>query len=308
MAAPTLHPRAYRLITLVALLALAFIIVTGAAVRLSGSGLGCPDWPNCDQGRLVAPLEYHALVEFVNRTITGLVSLAVVVAVLGSLRRRPRRLDLVRLSLGLVAGVLGQIVLGGLTVLFELRPQFVMAHFLLSMVILANAVVLHWRAGQPDGEPARPLVPPDLRRLGSLVVGATALVVFLGTVVTAAGPHGGDETAVRLDVPLHRAAQVHGFTVVLLLAMVTAMLVLVRRAGAPAGVRRRGRILMGVLLAQGAIGYVQYFTGVPVVLVGAHVAGATAVWAAALRFRLGLVDRGSLATPAAPEERALVAV
>lgn len=306
MAASTLDPRSYRRITLVALLALGFIIVTGAAVRLSGSGLGCPDWPNCDDGRLVAPLEYHALVEFVNRAITGLVSLAVVLAVLGSLRRRPRRLDLVRLSLGLVAGVLGQIVLGGLTVLFELRPPFVMAHFLLSMVILANGVVLHWRAGQPDDGRARPLVPPELQRLGSLVLITTALVIFLGTVVTAAGPHGGDEKAVRLDVPLHRAAQVHGFTVVLLLGMVVAMLVLVRRAGAPPAVQRRGGVLLAVLLGQAVIGYVQYFTGVPVLLVGAHVAGAAAVWAVALRFRLGLVDHRSPDTAVAAEEQALV--
>ena len=308
MPAPTLRPRTYRLITLVALLALAFIIVTGAAVRLSGSGLGCPDWPNCDQGRLVAPLEYHAIVEFVNRSITGLLSLVVMVAVLGSLGRRPRRPDLVWLSLGLVAGVLGQIVLGGLTVLFELRPQFVMAHFLLSMVILANGVVLHWRAGQPDGETGHPLVSPDLRRLANLIVGATALVVFLGTVVTAAGPHGGDEKAIRLDVPLHRAAQVHGFVVLLLLAMVTVMLVLVRRTGGPTPVRRRGSLLLGILAVQGAIGYVQYFNGVPALLVGAHVAGATAVWVATLRFRLGLVDHGSLDRPSAPDERALVPV
>lgn len=306
MSVPTLSPRAYRLIALGSLLAVAFIIVTGAAVRLSGSGLGCPDWPNCDNGRLVAPLEYHAIVEFVNRTITGLVSLAVIVAVLGSLRRRPRRSDLVKLSLGLVAGVIGQIVLGGLTVLFELRPQFVMAHFLLSMVILANGVVLHWRAGQPDDQPGRPLVSPEIRRLTNLILGTTALVVFLGTVVTAAGPHGGDEKAIRLDVPLHRAAQTHGFAVVLLLAMMVALLVLLRRAGGPASVRRRGLILLGLLLAQGAIGYVQYFTGVPVLLVGAHVAGATAVWAAAVRFRLGLVDHGSLDRAATPAERTLV--
>ncbi|MDP9403688.1 MAG: COX15/CtaA family protein [Actinomycetota bacterium] len=308
MVTRSLSPGTYRWITLLAAAGLAFTIVLGAAVRLTGSGLGCPAWPNCDSGRLVAPAEYHALLEFVNRVVSGLVGLPIILAVYGALRRQPRRTDLVWLSLGLVPALIVQVLLGRLTVLSGLGPTVVMAHFLLAMVMLGNAVVLQWRAGQPDGERARPLVPPDLRSLGTLVVGATALVVFLGTVVTAAGPHGGDETAVRLDVPLHRAAQVHGFTVVLLLAMVTAMLVLVRRAGAPAGVRRRGRILMGVLLAQGAIGYVQYFTGVPVVLVGAHVAGATAVWAAALRFRLGLVDRGSLATPAAPEERALVAV
>ena len=288
-----LSPRAYRQVTLVALLALAFIVVTGGAVRITGSGLGCPDWPNCDDGRLVAPLEYHAMVEFVNRTVTGLVSLLVILAVLGSLVRRPRRRDLVWLSLGLVAGVVGQIVLGGLTVLFELQPPFVMAHFLVSMVLLADAAVLHWRAGRPPG-PAVPVVTPEVRRLGRLVVAGTAVVVFLGTVVTAAGPHGGDETAERLDVPLHRAAQLHGTAVMLLLAMVLTTLVLLRRTAAGADVRRRGRIMLAVLLAQAAVGYVQYFTGVPVVLVGAHIAGATAVWVAVLRFHLGLSERTGL--------------
>ena len=310
MAARTLSPAAYRRVTLIALVALAFIIVTGGAVRLTGSGLGCPDWPNCDNGRLVAPLEKHAMVEFVNRTVTGLVSVAVIVAVLGSLKRDPRRRDLVWLSLGLVAGVVGQIVLGGLTVLFDLAPPLVMGHFLLSIAILADALVLHWRAGGPEpgarpagiaGAPGQ-AVAPELRALGRLVTATTALVIFLGTVVTAAGPHGGDEETPRLDVPLHRAAQVHGLTVVLLVALVVTTLVLLRRAGAPPAVRRRGAMLLGVLLGQAAIGYVQYFTGVPVLLVGAHIAGAVAVWSAALRFQLGLVDRGP------PEGRAASSV
>ncbi|HSH60128.1 MAG TPA: COX15/CtaA family protein [Acidimicrobiales bacterium] len=296
-----LSPRTYRRITLVALLSLAFIIVTGGAVRLTGSGLGCPEWPNCDNGRLVAPLQYHALVEFVNRTVTGLVSLAVIVAVLGSLVRRPRRRDLVWLSMGLVGGVLGQIVLGGLTVLFELRPPFVMAHFLLSMLILANAVVLHWRAGGAPASSYRLLADPaplpepesadhDLRRFGTMIVATAALVIFLGTVVTAAGPHGGDEDAVRLDVPLHRAAQLHGVGAMLLLGMVVAMVVLLSRTSSPEHVRRRAQLLLAVVLAQAGIGYLQYFTGVPVVLVGAHIAGATLLWATVVRFKLGLGD------------------
>ena len=302
-----LSPQSYRRITLVALLSLAFIIVTGGAVRLTGSGLGCPEWPNCDEGRLVAPLDFHALVEFVNRTVTGLVSLAVIVAVLGSLVRRPRRRDLVWLSLGLVGGVVGQIVLGGLTVLFELRPPFVMAHFILSMVILANAVVLHWRAGEPrPGPPSEPPAGADLRRFGTLILVTTALVVFLGTVVTAAGPHGGDEKAERLDVPIHRAAQIHGTGAMLLLTMVVAMLFLLSRSRYPEGVRTRGRILLAVVLAQAGIGYLQYFTGVPVLLVGAHIAGATLLWATAVRFQLGLgeafVGEHDPATEAPPGE------
>ncbi|MEA2826947.1 MAG: heme a synthase [Actinomycetota bacterium] len=297
MALPTLTPASYRRVTLVALVALTFIIVSGAAVRLTGSGLGCPDWPTCARNRVVAPLEYHAMVEFVNRTVTGLVSVAVILAVLGSLRRTPRRRDLTWLSVGLVAGVVGQIVLGGLTVLFELRPGFVMAHFLLSMAILADAVVLHDRAGRPDDhdEPAAGPDPApgwvadrDLRRLGGLVVVAAGLVLFLGTVVTSSGPHGGDENAERLQFALPEVARFHGASVFLFLGLTLVTLWRLRAAPAPAAVLRRGEAVLAVSVAQAAIGYIQYFNGVPALLVGFHVAGATAVWVAALRFRLAL--------------------
>lgn len=291
MARRTVTPDAYRRVTLLATAALGFIMVTGGAVRLTGSGLGCPDWPNCDQGRLVAPFEFQPMIEFVNRCVTGLVSIAIILAVLGSLRRSTRRRDLVWLSLGLVGGVVAQIILGRFTVEYDLDPRFVMSHFLLSIVMVANAVVLHWRAGQPDSGPSRPLVAGEVRWLGRLIVATTALVVFLGTIVTGAGPHGGDETARRLDISLHRAAQIHGLTVVLLLVLVLTTLAVLRRSGAPAAVQRRGTVLLGVLVAQGAIGYVQYFTGVPVLLVGIHIAGAVTVWSAALWFFLGLKGR-----------------
>jgi len=281
----TLSPPAYRRITFVALLALVFIIVTGGAVRLTGSGLGCPDWPTCARNRVVAPWEYHAMVEFVNRTITGLVSVAVILAVLGSLRRVPRRRDLVWLSVGLVGGVVGQIVLGGLTVLFELRPGFVMAHFLLSMVLLTNAVVLHHRAGRPAG-PTRVAVSHDLLALGRLGVAAAALVVFLGTVVTSSGPHGGDEKAERLPFLLRDVTRLHGIAVMLFLAVVIASLLKLGKHGGPSTLMRRGEVLLGVLVAQAALGYTQYFTGVPAVLVGFHILGAASVWVAVLRFHL----------------------
>ncbi len=286
---PVLSPAAYRRVTLVALVALAFIVVSGAAVRLTGSGLGCPDWPTCADDRVVAPLEYHAMVEFVNRTVTGLVSVAVILAVLGSLRRQPRRRDLTWLSVGLVAGVVGQIFLGGLTVLFELKPGFVMAHFLLSMAILADAVVLHDRAGRPDdavAHPARASGDVDVGRLGSLAVVAAGLVLFLGTVVTSSGPHGGDENAERLQFALPDVARFHGASVVLFLAVVLVTLWRLRAGGAPNAVLRRGEVVLAVAVAQAALGYIQYFSGVPALLVGFHVAGAAAVWVATLRFRL----------------------
>ncbi|MDP9070536.1 MAG: COX15/CtaA family protein, partial [Actinomycetota bacterium] len=169
MALSRITPAGYRRVTLFALVALSFIVVTGAAVRLTGSGLGCTDWPTCEQGRL-APSEITdapAMIEFTNRLVTGLVSVAVILAVAGALRRAPRRLDLVWLAAGLVAGVLAQIVLGGLVVLFELSPRLVMGHFLLSMVILWNATVLHHRAGRSDG-PVLALVGPAAVGLGRL--------------------------------------------------------------------------------------------------------------------------------------------
>ncbi|HEX8769908.1 MAG TPA: COX15/CtaA family protein, partial [Acidimicrobiales bacterium] len=219
MQLPELSPSAYRKITLVAIVALAFIIVTGGAVRLTNSGLGCPDWPTCSEKVLVSASEYHKAIESINRTITGLVSVAVALAVLGSLARRPRRRDLTRLSLGLVAGVIAQIVLGGLTVIFELKPPFVMAHMIVSLAILGCAVVLHERAGEPDAGARRHVVGEDLVVMGRLVIVAAAVAIFLGTIVTSTGPHGGDDKAERLPFLLTDVARAHGISVVLFLAM-----------------------------------------------------------------------------------------
>jgi cytochrome c oxidase assembly protein subunit 15 len=286
MRLPRVSPAAYRRITFVAAVALGFIIVTGGAVRLTGSGLGCPDWPTCAGRRLVGASSFHRAVESANRTITGFVSVAVMAAVLGSLRREPRRRDLVWLSVGLVAGVVAQIVLGGITVLFHLWPPLVMGHFLLSMAILADAVVLHHRAGLPDG-PTRPVVSPLVAVMGRLVVVAAAIAVFLGTVVTGTGPHGGDERVARLPFFLPDVARLHGTSVMILLALVLVTLWRLRGEKGPTAVLRRGEMLLAVLVAQAAVGYAQYFTGVPVVLVGVHIAGAAAVWAAGLHFLLG---------------------
>jgi len=279
VAHPSISPRAYRRLTLGALLLLAAIVVSGAAVRLTGSGLGCPEWPNCENGRLVAPLQRHALIEFTNRTITGLVSVAVILAVLGSIWRVPRRRDLIWLSWGLVAGVVAQIVLGGVTVLVDLSPPFVMAHFLLSMALLADAVVLHDRACQPGG-PRRRIVAPEIATAVWVLVGAAVLVLFTGTVVTGSGPHGGDEHVRRLDFFIPDVARLHGVSVMLFLALTLLTLWLMRRTSSPARVQQRGRWLVYAIFVQAAIGYTQYFTGVPVLLVGFHIAGAVCVWTA----------------------------
>lgn len=299
---PRLSPRAYQRITLVALVALVFIIITGASVRLTGSGLGCSDWPTCEENSLVAPLEYHAMIEFVNRLITGVVSAAVIVAVLGSLVRQPRRLDLTWWSLGLVAGVIGQIVLGGLTVLFELHPPFVIAHFLLSLVLVWNAVVLHQR-GRYASVPSLPVVVPRVRTLSRVLVLAATAVIVSGTIVTGTGPHGGDETVDRLTFSLDAVARIHSAAVWIFLALTIVTLVILRKTGAPASVDRHARLLVGAIVLQGAIGYLQFFTGVPPWLVILHVFGSVVIWMTVLGFHLSLRARPLESSIESPTEQ-----
>lgn len=298
-----LSPAAYRRITALSLGALAIIIVSGGAVRLTGSGLGCTDWPNCSESRFVASLDYHPMIEFLNRMFTGAVSFAVILAVAGSLRRLPRRRDLTVWSLGLVVGVLGQIVLGGLVVLFELTPWLVIAHFVLSIVLVWNAVVLHHRAGLADGADGRPVL--DAPRLAGVdaalarlwYLGA-AVVIATGTVVTGSGPHGGDENVERLPILFKTAARVHGSTVMCFLALTLLLVHRLRAAGADRHVRTALHHALAMLVVQGTIGYVQYFTKVPVLLVGMHLAGATALWILVVRFWCAWREPSGATTPA----------
>lgn len=285
MALPTVSPRTYHRITLVAVWSLALIIVTGAVVRLSGSGLGCPDWPQCDKNSLVAPLSWNPMVEFVNRVITGVVSIAVIVAVLGSLRRRPFRRDLVWLSLSLVAGVLAQIGLGGITVLTDLNPIAVQGHFILSMAILTAAVVLHRRAGEEGGY--SPATSTIVRRLAWITTGLTALAIVTGTVVTGTGPHGGDEKAHRFDFAITDVARIHSVTVILtvLSALAIAYCAHVRHRDW-AAMRQPLTTFVWLAIAQGVVGYTQYFNDVPVGLVAVHIVGSVSVWVAALQLVL----------------------
>lgn len=288
---------------MVALALLGVIVVSGAAVRLTGSGLGCDDWPNCNNERLIDVSSTHAAIEQVNRLFTGLVALGVIVAVLGALARSPRRRDVTWLSLGLVAGVIGQIVLGGVTVLVDLHPVAVQGHFVLSMVLVANAVWLVHRAGVADG-PLVPRVGRDVRAHVGLLVVATAVAIVLGTVVTGAGPHAGDERARRFDLDIGRTAQAHSAAV--WLSVLVAVTLLWRLRTRP----NDRAVLDGPLVAwccvaflQGGVGYLQYFTGVPAALVAVHVAGATALWgvtvwaAAVLRSAQPSADGGVSSVP-----------
>lgn len=294
MRVPHLSPSAYRWLTIVAAVLLAIIIVTGAAVRLTDSGLGCPVGISCPKSQLQVhgQSSEHATIEHVNRLFTGLVGVAVILAVLGSLVRIPKRRDLVWLSWGLVAGVFAQAILGQLTVAFDLRPPFVMAHFLLSILLLTDALVLVRRAGQPDG-PAHTVVSRRTVALGRVLVGLATLVLFTGTVVTGAGPHSGggkNDNVARLDIKIESAARVHSVTVMVFLAAVLVMLWLVRADRAPRSIQSRATVLLVIIVAQAAIGYLQYFNDIPAFLVGVHVAGATAVWSATLALLLGMYE------------------
>ncbi len=288
----TVSPATFRVLAAVALGLLCIIVVTGAAVRLTGSGLGCSDWPNCEPGDFVSVSNPNQAIEQVNRLFTGLVSVSVIAAVLGSLRRRPYRRDLVWWSLGLVAGVVGQIVLGGITVLVELHPAAVAGHFVLSMVLVADAVVLLRRASQPEG-PRAPVVGRADLWIARVAVALGCGLIITGPIVTGSGPHAGDAAAPRFGLAITSATRVHSIVMWCFLATVVVLLVRIVRSAdtEPAhvrGVLRRGQWLLGVIVAQGAIGYTQYFLGIPPALVVAHIAGATAVFATLVWFHLGL--------------------
>lgn len=266
----------YQRIAGIALGSLCVIVVTGALVRLTGSGLGCSDWPRCNQSKFVDVSSGHTLIEQANRLFTGVVSFSVIAAVLSAYRRSPYRRDLVLLSWGLVAGVLAQVVIGGIVVLTGLNPIANMAHFLVSMVLVTCGLILFRRAGQsPDKTIFRT---SDMRPRWMLTAayGLGLLAVTTGTVVTATGPHAGDEDAVRFGFALESVARVHSVSVI----FAVTMLVLVSRRAMrnPVDVHLVSAIQSTLFVAvlQGAIGYTQYFTGVPVQLVALHIVGATA--------------------------------
>ena len=284
------------------------IVVTGGVVRLTGSGLGCPTWPSCTDDSYTPTAEYaeHGAIEFGNRMLTfvvGLVALATLIAVL-----RHGRRSLVPLGVAAFLGIPAQAVLGGVTVLTGLNPWTVAAHFLLSMAIIAVTVALAWRAARPDG-PARPVLGRELTWLVRAVVAVVALVLALGTVVTGSGPHAGDEAAARTGFDPETVSQLHADAVMLLVGLTVAAVLWLRAAGAPAEVRRAGAVLLGVELAQGLVGFVQFFTGLPVLLVGAHLIGACLVWIAAVRLLLATRARaaGDPAPPPVPAGSAYAA-
>jgi cytochrome c oxidase assembly protein subunit 15 len=275
-----LSGKSYSIVCGTALGSLCVIVFTGALVRLTGSGLGCVDWPNCNDTQFIDVSSGHTAIEQGNRLFTGVVSFSVMAAVLLSHRRSPRRSDLVWLSWSLVLGVLAQIVIGGVVVLTGLNPYANMAHFLVSMVLIACAFMLYRRSGTSAPSSFFRSIPSRLKGLviALSIAGVTAIVT--GTVVTATGPHAGSEDAVRFGFALPSVARVHGLTVLIFVALIVVLALLDRRQRSSNDLTEAISALLVVAVAQGAIGYTQYFTGVPVVLVAAHIIGAVSMFLA----------------------------
>ena len=293
----TVTPRQYARAAYVALGALTLIVLSGAAVRLTGSGLGCPDWPKC-YGNAYPPLNSHAVIEFSNRLITVPVSIAAAAAWVLALRRRPYRRDLALLGFLLPLGVVGQAVLGGFTVRGALDYGYVMGHFALSMLIILAAVALAWRASHEravppataNGHPSRPATSARSVVLGArALVALGALTIFAGTAATAAGPHAGGSPGqhinrlsfdgrATMDFVIHR----HGEIAAAFGLAAVAVWWLARRRAATAVVRRSLTVLCLLLALQGAVGLDQYETHLPTELVWLHVALACGAWLAAL--------------------------
>ena len=266
----------------------AALVVTGGAVRLTGSGLGCPTWPECTPGSYTpvphqAEEALHVWIEFANRLLTFVLVIAAVV-VLAAVLRTGRK-DLRGLALGQLLGIFGQGVLGGITVLTDLHPLPVAGHLILSIILIAGATSLRAQRFAPRVAET----PASLtKKIASVHVITSFAVIVLGTLVTGSGPHAGDEKAQRFGFDIQTVAWIHADVVIFLLGTTFAFFV---ATGTSVATKRRLKIFTVIALAQGAIGYIQYFTGIPEVLVAAHLLGATLVWIAAWRVWLSVTTR-----------------
>jgi len=282
--------KSYLKVTQAAFVALYVIIVSGSLVRLTGSGLGCVDWPACNSSKFVDVSSTHAAIEQINRLFTGVVTVAVMAAVGMSLLLRPRIRHLTLLSWGLVAGVLAQIVIGGVVVLTGLNPYSNMLHFLVSIALITNAVVLNHRvrmAMNVAEKHSEGGLSTTTVRLRWLVLVSCGLAIVLGTVVTGAGPHAGDENAIRLGIDIGWSARLHSASVWICLLSALGLAYRVKKDGKEwQSIGHSLQVFLFWCVFQGALGYLQYFSGVPVPLVALHVAGSVAVWISAVRLKL----------------------
>ena len=303
---PVLSPtaRSMRLIALAGVIADTAIMSTGEAVRLSSSGLGCPDWPQCSAADIVASKNagqtlLNTWIEFTNRLLNFPLVFITVLVFVAAWRFRPqgvRRRDLIWLAAIQPAGVFAQAAIGGIVVLTKLNPTAVSVHFLVSASIVAAAVVLHVRCTEGNDPPV-PVVRRDLRVLSGALVAVTAIMLAAGTVVTGTGPLAGNAAAPRYKLPFEGVTQLHADIAWLMTGLAVALVLGCRMSGAPPRAVRASWIVLGAIGLQGLIGYIQYFLHLPAGLVWVHVTGGVLVWIAVLRLFLSTRERGPLTRP-----------
>jgi heme A synthase len=303
-------PTSMRRLALAGVIADTVIMSTGAAVRLSASGLGCPDWPQCSAADIVASKNagqtlLNTWIEFGNRLLNFPLVVIAALIFIAAWRYRPegrQRRDLVWLGAAQPFGVIAQAVIGGIVVLTKLNPATVSIHFLVSAAVVAAAVALHMRCAELDRAPGAseapgtPAVRRELRLISAVLVGVTCLMLAAGTVVTGTGPLAGDAGVPRYKLPLEGVTQLHADIGWLLAGLSIAMVLGLRLSGAPPRAVRAGWIMLGALGSQGVIGYIQYFTHLPAGLVWVHVTGSVLVWIAVLRLFFIVRERDQVNT------------
>ncbi|NGN68256.1 heme A synthase [Streptomyces sp. A7024] len=296
-------PRTVQRAALIALAMSILIVITGGAVRLTGSGLGCDTWPKCS-GESLTPtgeMGIHGAIEFGNRMMTYVISAAVGWAIICIRAAKPRRRPLTRLAWSQFWLVMSNAVIGGITVLTALNPYSVAGHFLAASGLVTVAFITWYRTREGDGGPDW-LVGQIVRKLARVLVGFTAVLVAAGTVVTGTGKHAGDSSDVpRMGwISWENAAHVHAFTAWAVVALTIAVWIAIKVMDGPRGPLNATRDLFLVLMSQAVIGYVQYFTDTPEILVAVHMLGSTLVWIAALRVLLSLRHRPAAESPDIP--------
>ena len=278
-------------LALASFIGLALIVLSGAAVRLTGSGLGCPDWPTCYRNRLTVSTSLHPLIEFSNRMVTVFLVVVIAATVIAAHRRTTRRRDLIWLSWGLVGGVIGDAVLGGVVVYTKLNPYLVMVHMWFSLAMLSLGVVLYHRSRYDYAPGAR----ADVASIATRKVAWVLDGLFILTATTGAGPHAGGSNgqvlAKRIPVALRDIVMVHSSLGVVFLGVVAGMVLVLQGTGAPSRLRGAASRLLIVAFAQGIIGFVQYATHLPPLLVELHILGATSLTIGVTTFQLTQVAR-----------------
>jgi cytochrome c oxidase assembly protein subunit 15 len=287
MRVPRVSPLFLRRLTTLNVVLLLAVVVSGAIVRVSSSGLGCRDWPNCSSSEFVSVATDHAAIEQINRIFSGLIGIPLVLTLVAVYQLRPRRGDLLLRAWILVALFLSEAVVGGISVHLELAWFSVMSHFLLALALVSIALQIRQRVREPAG-PRAPIVAPPAVWLVRVMYGWTIGVLVLGTLVTAAGPHGGDREAKRIGVPITDLARTHAVAVDILVVLTLVTVVVLVRTRAPRIVLSTASFALGAMVAQGVLGYVQYAEEVPAVLVGFHVFGAVLVFTAVQQLALAI--------------------